>query len=73
MSPAQATTPHKGSNRLLYGMVLGVLAFWLFAQTTLNIAPIMAATLQVDTRLMKSERLVDAHCLNVTCAVRCPR
>ena len=26
-----------GNDRLLFGMILGVLAFWLFAQTTLNI------------------------------------
>ena len=42
----------KGTNRLLFGLILGVLAFWLFAQTTLNIAPIMAAGLHVDTSLM---------------------
>ena len=42
-----STTPTSLSNdgrpedtdRLLFGMILGVLAFWLFAQTTLNIAP----------------------------------
>ncbi len=27
-----------GTDRLLYGMILGVVTFWLFAQTTLNIA-----------------------------------
>ena len=42
----------RGTNRLLFGLILGVLAFWLFAQTTLNIAPIMAAGLHVDTSLM---------------------
>lgn len=51
-SPARSVTHPKGNDRLLYGMILGVLAFWLFAQTTLNIAPIMAAGLQVDTSLM---------------------
>ena len=29
----------QGTDRLLFGMILGVVAFWLFAQTTLNIAP----------------------------------
>ncbi|MGN6812403.1 MAG: MFS transporter [Thermomicrobiales bacterium] len=33
-------------------MILGVLAFWLFAQTTLNIAPIMAADLGVAMSVM---------------------
>ena len=33
-------------------MILGVLAFWLFAQTTLNIAPTMAADLKVSMTVM---------------------
>ena len=33
-----------GNDRLLFGIIFGVLAFWLFAQTTLNISPVMAAT-----------------------------
>ncbi|NLG08225.1 MAG: MFS transporter [Deinococcales bacterium] len=33
-------------------MILGVLAFWLFAQTTLNIAPVMADDLGVATSVM---------------------
>ena len=53
MTPAaQSRGGFKGSDRLLFGMILGVLAFWLFAQTTLNIAPIMAAGLGVDMSLM---------------------
>ena len=41
-----------GTDRLLYGIIFGVLAFWLFAQTTLNIAPTMAADLRIDTSVM---------------------
>jgi DHA2 family multidrug resistance protein-like MFS transporter len=41
-----------GNDRLLFGMILGVLAFWLFAQTTLNIAPTMASDLRVQTNVM---------------------
>ena len=37
---------------MLFGIILGVLAFWLFAQTTLNIAPAMAADLKVTTNVM---------------------
>jgi len=33
-------------------MILGVLAFWLFAQTMLNIAPTMAAALQIQPSVM---------------------
>ena len=45
-------TPYRGNDRLLFGIILGVLAFWLFAQTTLNIAPVMAADLEVTTSVM---------------------
>ena len=44
--------PYHGDDKLLFGIILGVLAFWLFAQTTLNIAPAMAADLAVTTNVM---------------------
>ncbi len=43
---------YRGNDRLLFGIILGVLAFWLFAQTTLNIAPKMAADLGVQQNFM---------------------
>lgn len=43
---------YHGNDKLLFGIILGVLAFWLFAQTTLNIAPAMAADLGVATNVM---------------------
>jgi hypothetical protein len=43
---------YRGDDKLLFGIILGVLAFWLFAQTTLNIAPAMAADLAVPTNVM---------------------
>jgi len=46
------TTLYKGNDRLLFGIILGVLAFWLFAQTTLNINVVMAKDLQMDTAMM---------------------
>jgi MFS transporter, DHA2 family, multidrug resistance protein len=42
----------RGDDKLLFGIILGVLAFWLFAQTTLNIAPDMAADLGIATNVM---------------------
>lgn len=39
---------YQGNDRLLLGMVLGVITFWLFAQTTLNIAPTMRTDLGVE-------------------------
>lgn len=38
----QRAALYRGTDKLLFGIILGVLAFWLFAQTTLNIAPAMA-------------------------------
>jgi DHA2 family multidrug resistance protein-like MFS transporter len=48
----RTSTGYRGDDRLLFGMIFGVLAFWLFAQTTLNIAPTMAADLDVATNVM---------------------
>jgi len=45
-------TPFVGNDRVLFGIIFGVLAFWLFAQTTLNISPVMARDLGVETSLM---------------------
>lgn len=42
----------RGNDRLLYGLVLGVVSFWLFAQTTLNIAPAMIDTLGMSANVM---------------------
>lgn len=50
--PVGASTGFQGNDRLLLGIILGVLAFWLFAQTTLNIAPDMQKDLGLTTGLM---------------------
>lgn len=47
-----APEAYKGNDRVLFGMIFGVLAFWLFAQTTLNIAPVMAQDLGIETNVM---------------------
>jgi DHA2 family multidrug resistance protein-like MFS transporter len=39
---------YQGNNKLLLGIVLGVITFWLFAQTTLNIAPTIREDLGID-------------------------
>jgi DHA2 family multidrug resistance protein-like MFS transporter len=41
-----------GNDRVLFGIIFGVLAFWLFAQTTLNISPVMADDLRIGTNVM---------------------
>ena len=40
------------SDRLLLGLILGVVTFWLFAQTTLNIAPDMGRDLSLQASVM---------------------
>ena len=41
-----------GNDRILFGIIFGVLAFWLFAQTTLNISSVMADDLGIGTSVM---------------------
>lgn len=43
---------YEGNNRLLLGIIMGVVAFWLFAQTTLNIAPDMSRDIGLDPSVM---------------------
>lgn len=43
-----------GNDRLLAALVLGVMSFWLFAQTMLNIAPVVGADLGVGTGAMNT-------------------
>ncbi len=49
-STTAAATTHTnlGSNTLILGIVLAVITFWLFAQTTLNVAPTMRAELRIS-------------------------
>src|ERR671929_1306918 len=42
---------HAGANRLIVGIVLAVITFWLFAQTTLNVAPTMREELRISESL----------------------
>src|ERR1041385_5660517 len=42
---------HRGTNRLIIGIVLAVITFWLFAQTTLNVAPTMREELGISESL----------------------
>ncbi|MGB6083639.1 MFS transporter [Moheibacter sp.] len=46
------TVQYKGNDKLLFGIIFGVLAFWLFAQTTLNINVVMAKDLGIDNSIM---------------------
>jgi DHA2 family multidrug resistance protein-like MFS transporter len=44
-------TSYQGSDKLVFGIVLAVVTFWLFAQTTLNIASTMRADLRISESL----------------------
>ncbi len=52
MQNSTAQQSYRGNDRLLYGIILGVLAFWLFAQTTLNINVGMAKDLGMEQNMM---------------------
>lgn len=49
---AGTPTPYQGTDKLLFGIIMGVIAFWLFAQTTLNVAPDMQKDLGLDASMM---------------------
>jgi MFS transporter, DHA2 family, multidrug resistance protein len=42
---------YRGTDRLIFGIVLAVITFWLFAQTTLNVAPTMRDELRIGESL----------------------
>jgi MFS transporter, DHA2 family, multidrug resistance protein len=46
-----APESYRGTDKLIVGIVLAVITFWLFAQTTLNIAPTMRDELQISDSL----------------------
>lgn len=48
----QTNTQFKGNNKLLTGIVLAVLAFWLFAQSILNMAPDVQKSLGISSGSM---------------------
>lgn len=52
MSTGADTTTYQGNDKLLFGIIMGVIAFWLFAQTTLNIAPDMSRELGISANTM---------------------
>ncbi len=48
---AATADTHQSANRLILGIVLAVITFWLFAQTTLNVAPTMREDLGISESL----------------------
>ncbi|MDN0076801.1 MFS transporter [Crenobacter sp. SG2303] len=60
MSTTTSNAPYKGNDRLLFGIIMGVIAFWLFAQTTLNIAPDMSRDLGMSANTMNSAVAITA-------------
>lgn len=51
MAGRVATSSRGAGNHLILGIVLAVVTFWLFAQTTLNVAPTMRADLRISESL----------------------
>ncbi len=52
MTTTTTDATYRGNDRLLFGIIMGVIAFWLFAQTTLNIAPDMSRDLSISANTM---------------------
>ena len=55
-----ATPGFQGNDRLLFGIILGVVTFWLFAQTTLNVAPDMQRDLGIESSTMNNAVAITA-------------
>jgi DHA2 family multidrug resistance protein-like MFS transporter len=53
VSTTAAAVPddYHGTDKLIFGIVLAVITFWLFAQTTLNVAPTMRDELRISESL----------------------
>lgn len=49
---AATASQFNGNDKLLCGLILGVITFWLFAQTTLNIGPDMGKDLKISASTM---------------------
>jgi DHA2 family multidrug resistance protein-like MFS transporter len=50
---AAAPDVYRGTDKLIFRIVLVVVTFWLFAQTTLNVAPTMRDELRISESLIK--------------------
>jgi MFS transporter, DHA2 family, multidrug resistance protein len=46
-----AAAKYRGTDRIIVGIVLAVITFWLFVQTTLNVAPAMRKYLQISDNI----------------------
>ena len=58
--PASTGTEFRGNDRVLFGIIIGVIAFWLFAQTTLNVAPDMGRDLGLGASMMNTAVAITA-------------
>lgn len=48
----QTTTNYKGTDKVLFGFILAVLTFWLFANSMMNVSPVMTEALGMDANMM---------------------
>jgi DHA2 family multidrug resistance protein-like MFS transporter len=48
----QTTTTYKGTDKVLIGFILAVLTFWLFANSMMNVSPVMTEILGMDANTM---------------------
>lgn len=48
------TTSYKGTDKVLIGFILAVLTFWLFANSMMNVSPVMTEMLGMDANTMNT-------------------
>lgn len=46
------TKQYKGNDKVLFGFILSVLTFWLFANSMMNVSPVMSEKLGMDANTM---------------------
>lgn len=49
-----AASQYRGTNKMIFGIVLGVINFWLFAQTLLNMAAPVQYSLGISAEVMST-------------------
>lgn len=49
-----ATRAFRGDNKLLLGIILGVITFWLFAQSVLNVVPTLQESFHTNAGIINT-------------------
>ena len=62
-------TSYKGNNKMLTGIVFGVLTYWLFAQSLINVIPEVQSDMGISLGLLNTAiSLTGLFCWHVCCS-----